>query len=161
MRIDVAGAVAADGDVSQFDPSSSSRSAIQGPFRSCTRPVRTSVPVTTIPARALTGMSLRTGDRGVESASVPTGYQLGDNVANPLPEAAGRAGAGRSDDRSAAAIRAGETAAATGAPETAEAGRERRVDASHMRCGGRQEVRCSDQVRHRGAPAWPLDDPKN
>ncbi|POX90701.1 hypothetical protein C3477_22545 [Mycobacterium kansasii] len=35
-------------------------------------------------------MSLRTGDRGVESASVPTGYQLGDNVANPLPEAAGR-----------------------------------------------------------------------
>src|ERR1700741_1262475 len=36
-------------------PSSRSRSAIQGPFASCTRPVRTSVPVTTMPARALTG----------------------------------------------------------------------------------------------------------
>ena len=40
-------------------PSSSSRSAIQGPFLSWTRPVRTSVPVTTMPARALTAMSLR------------------------------------------------------------------------------------------------------
>src|ERR1700758_4001363 len=36
-------------------PSSRSRSAIHGPFRSWTRPVRTSVPVTTMPARALTG----------------------------------------------------------------------------------------------------------
>ena len=35
-------------------PSSSNRSAIHGPLRSCTRPVRTSVPVTTMPARALT-----------------------------------------------------------------------------------------------------------
>ncbi len=35
-------------------PSSSNRSAIHGPFRSATRPVRTSVPVTTMPARALT-----------------------------------------------------------------------------------------------------------
>src|SRR6185312_508077 len=40
-------------------PSSRRRSAIQGPFASWTRPVRTSVPVTTMPARALTGMSLR------------------------------------------------------------------------------------------------------
>ncbi len=39
-------------------PSSRSRSAIQGPFRSATRPVRTSVPVTTMPARALTAMTL-------------------------------------------------------------------------------------------------------
>src|ERR1700739_1555734 len=36
-------------------PSPKSRSAIHGPFRSWTRPVRTSVPVTTMPARALTG----------------------------------------------------------------------------------------------------------
>ena len=35
-------------------PSSSSLSDSQGPFRSRTRPVRTSVPVTTMPARALT-----------------------------------------------------------------------------------------------------------
>ena len=35
-------------------PSSSRRSDSQGPFRSCTRPVSTSVPVTTIPARAAT-----------------------------------------------------------------------------------------------------------
>ncbi|CFR72805.1 Uncharacterised protein [Mycobacterium tuberculosis] len=40
-------------------PSSRSRSAIQGPLRSWTRPVRTSVPVITMPARALTAMSLR------------------------------------------------------------------------------------------------------
>ncbi len=36
-------------------PSSRSRSASHGPFRSTTRPVSTSVPVTMIPARALTG----------------------------------------------------------------------------------------------------------
>ena len=36
-------------------PSSPSRSEIQGPLRSVTRPVRTSVPVTRIPARTLTG----------------------------------------------------------------------------------------------------------
>jgi hypothetical protein len=35
-------------------PSSSRRSDSHGPFRSRTRPVSTSVPVTTIPARALT-----------------------------------------------------------------------------------------------------------
>ncbi|EUA42430.1 hypothetical protein I553_6290 [Mycobacterium xenopi 4042] len=34
-----------------------------GPLRSWTRPVKTSVPVTTMPARALTGMTLRS--RGV------------------------------------------------------------------------------------------------
>ena len=34
-------------------PSSSSRSASQGPLRSLTRPLSTSVPVTTIAARAL------------------------------------------------------------------------------------------------------------
>ena len=41
-------------------PSSSSRSAIHGPLRSCTRPVRTSVPVTTMPARALTNYAYTT-----------------------------------------------------------------------------------------------------
>jgi hypothetical protein len=39
-------------------PNSSSRSAIHGPLRSATRPVNTSVPVTTMPARALTAMTL-------------------------------------------------------------------------------------------------------
>ena len=39
-------------------PSSIRRSAIHGPFASWMRPVRTSVPVTTMPARALTAMSL-------------------------------------------------------------------------------------------------------
>ena len=39
-------------------PSSRSRSAIHGPLRSATRPVNTSVPVTTMPARALTAMTL-------------------------------------------------------------------------------------------------------
>ena len=47
-------------------PNSRSRSAIQGPLRSWTRPVSTSVPVTTIPARALTGMSLGSASSGVE-----------------------------------------------------------------------------------------------
>ena len=41
-------------------PSSRSRSAIHGPFRSCTRPVKTSVPVTTMPARALTSYAYTT-----------------------------------------------------------------------------------------------------
>src|SRR6201996_5832570 len=39
-------------------PSSSSRSASHGPLRSATRPVRTSVPVMTMPARALTVTTL-------------------------------------------------------------------------------------------------------
>src|ERR1700761_5226975 len=39
-------------------PSSSSRSASHGPLRSATRPVNTSVPVTTMPARALTAKRL-------------------------------------------------------------------------------------------------------
>ena len=41
-------------------PSSSSRSAIHGPLRSWTRPVSTSVPVTTMPARALTNYAYTT-----------------------------------------------------------------------------------------------------
>ena len=51
--------VTADRDMRQFDAQFSSRSAIQGPLRSCTRPVKTSVPVTTMPARALTATTLR------------------------------------------------------------------------------------------------------
>ena len=49
-------------------PNSSSRSAIHGPLRSATRPVNTSVPVTTMPARALTAMTLGVQD-GVFSHS--------------------------------------------------------------------------------------------
>src|ERR671922_2698680 len=62
-------------------PSSSSRSDSHGPFRSRTRPVSTSVPVTTIPARALKPSSrawpLARGERGSGSRTELEPHWLG------------------------------------------------------------------------------------
>src|SRR3954452_16943119 len=61
-------------------PSSNRRSASHGPLRSCTRPVSTSVPVTTIPARTLTRAAGRRGWRAVRSRAGPRfagGQRLG------------------------------------------------------------------------------------
>src|ERR1700722_9017714 len=63
-------------------PSSRRRSASQGPLRSLTRPVRTSVPVTTMPARTLTSGSLAARlFRGGERLAAA---RLGDRVADRL-----------------------------------------------------------------------------
>ena len=51
----VLGPVTDDDDVPDVDPSRRSCSASQGPLRSVTRPVSTSVPVTTMPARTGAG----------------------------------------------------------------------------------------------------------
>src|SRR4051812_47333541 len=57
-------------------PRRRSCSASQGPFRSVTRPVSTSVPVTTMPARVVTGSDPRAAPAGAPARSV---------VAAPLP----------------------------------------------------------------------------
>src|ERR1700709_2371840 len=64
-------------------PSSRSRSASQGPLRSLTRPVSTSVPVTTMPARALIAGSLagRLLCGGERPASVGSRYRVADRLA--------------------------------------------------------------------------------
>src|SRR5690625_182641 len=58
-------------------PSSRSRSASHGPLRSAIRPVSTSVPVTTIPARALTGPRLRPQRQGKPGISRTSGATTG------------------------------------------------------------------------------------
>src|SRR3954465_8741471 len=62
-------------------PSSSRRSDSHGPFRSRTRPVRTSVPVTTMPARALTPYETSPRDR-LHAGAGPVGQLL----RSPRPE---------------------------------------------------------------------------
>ena len=85
-------------------PSSSSRSAIHGPFRSCTRPVRTSVPVTTMPARALTNYAYTTARSTAAGAAAGTclarphanartAVRHQDDVFDLLPFTRGRRGA--------------------------------------------------------------------
>ena len=64
-------------------PSSSRRSATQGPLRSVTRPVRTSVPVTRIPARALTSPTQR-------RVSAPPSARRGTGRPSPRGICAGR-----------------------------------------------------------------------
>src|SRR5258705_479881 len=70
-------------------PRSSRRSASHGPFVSRTRPVRTSVPVTTTPARALTR---RASGRAGASAGCAGGSRSRPGAGRPAPLApAGRA----------------------------------------------------------------------
>ena len=57
-------------------PSSSSRSASHGPLRSLMRPVRTSVPVTTMPARALIGPQGTGALRSAAARCAPGGSRL-------------------------------------------------------------------------------------
>ncbi len=92
LRLDVLGPVAADRDVRQLD--AELQQAVgdsQGPLRSRTRPVSTSVPVTTMPARTAAAIRRRdarpSGQRAGPSGGVnskPTGSGLGRS-ATALP----------------------------------------------------------------------------
>ena len=69
-------------------PSSSRRSDSHGPLRSATRPVSTSVPVTTMPARALTRPAASAGTRAGSVLTFGRGDLVADAVGRPAARCA-------------------------------------------------------------------------